>query len=280
MRIGFSMDETGYNSMNERFAAILIEKKIIPATEINRILNEDIVDEDQFLGDILLEEDFLKPLQIATILSKALGIPFLKSLEVDVSPKVVGLIPSDVCMKYKLFPIGFKEEDLTVAVYNPLNEEAMETVRDSTSFATNIVIMPLTEIDKALDLYFTPGGEIKTGVTRRITEKKGESKRLSPDTESGPQSPYTSSSVAPSSGSPEEDMQEGSADLTQVSESETKDNNPEMLSKNDFYRVTGNKAVLFQKWESRFTSPNVIKAHKINKEEFELTSGIFKRMKF
>lgn len=272
------MDETGYNSMNERFAAILIEKKIIPSTEINRILNEDIVDEDQFLGDILIEEDYLKPLQIATILSKALDIPFLKSLDVDVSPKVIGLIPSDVCLKYKLLPIGFKEEDLTIAMYNPLNEQAMETIRSSTSFALNIVIMPMTEIDTAINRYFTPGGEIKTGVTRRITQKKGDSAKLSLETKT--QTPYTSSSVDPSSDSPEEDMQQAEANLKQVSEPESSDTNPEMLSKNDFYRVTGNKAVLFQKWESRFTSPNVIKAHKINKEEFELTSGIFKRKKF
>ena len=283
------MEDSAHSPMNKELFSLLTDQKILSPVDLKRFAEKELVDDDQFLGDLLVQKDVLKPMQLAVIFSKQMNIPLLKSLPPDVRPNVRSALPVDFCRRTRIFPVGIKNEELMLAVCNPLDRESIKEAEQLSEMDVKIVVIPADEAEKVLDDYFPPGMEKKTGLTRRITSKKGDSAKLKNDaSDKGQAVPGTYKAVSVSSGEAaesNEDLEsvteksdpEPADNLRKLSEDESTPSRPVMISKDEFYRVTGNKSVLFQKWENRFTSSNVIRAHKVDKREFELTSGIFKR---
>ena len=60
---------------------------------------------------------------------KLCKIPHISLLDYDIGPDVLKLIPQEVCLKYGLLPIDKLGRILTVAMVDPLDVEALETIR-------------------------------------------------------------------------------------------------------------------------------------------------------
>lgn len=83
----------------------------------------------RFLGEILVENGILNEKSLVTFIVKHCRIPFLSLLDYIVDKSVVPLVPEDICWKYHLLPIDKLGASLTVAMVNPLNQEALHIVR-------------------------------------------------------------------------------------------------------------------------------------------------------
>lgn len=82
-----------------------------------------------FLGEILVEQEVLDEESVITFLAKHCRIPHLSLLDYLIDPEIVGLVPSDTCLEYRLIPIDRLGRNLTVAMVNPLNTGALEHVQ-------------------------------------------------------------------------------------------------------------------------------------------------------
>jgi CRP-like cAMP-binding protein len=82
-----------------------------------------------FLGQILVDLGFIDENSLTSFLAKHCKIPHLSLLDYLIDEKQLSLIPKEVCLKYRLLPIDRLGKNLTVAMVNPLNQEALEEVR-------------------------------------------------------------------------------------------------------------------------------------------------------
>lgn len=83
----------------------------------------------RFIGEILIEDKVLDQDSLISFLAKHCRIPHLSLLDYLIDKDIVQLIPEEICLRHRLLPIDKLGKNLTVAMVNPLDSEALEKVR-------------------------------------------------------------------------------------------------------------------------------------------------------
>lgn len=109
---------------------ILVEGGYISQEQLDEALDRQAKSQGGFLGQILVELGHLDQHTLSTVLVKYCKIPYLSLLDYLVDENLLDLIPKKVCIEHKILPIDKLGKNLTVAVVDPLNKEALKIVRE------------------------------------------------------------------------------------------------------------------------------------------------------
>jgi len=104
------------------------------------------------LGTILLSRRWITEADLARAISEQLGIPthdFSQPEPVDVT--LLSLVPPDFAHARKLIPVARHGDELTVAMADPLDREAIDRVEAVTGLRVRVVIAPESEIRSRLE---------------------------------------------------------------------------------------------------------------------------------
>ena len=82
-----------------------------------------------FIGEILIADGALDQDSLISFLAKHCKVPHLSLLDYLIDKDIVKLLPEELCLRYRLVPIDKLGKNLTVAMVNPLDAEALEQVR-------------------------------------------------------------------------------------------------------------------------------------------------------
>jgi type II secretory ATPase GspE/PulE/Tfp pilus assembly ATPase PilB-like protein len=82
-----------------------------------------------FVGQWLVDLGFIAHDTLTSFLVKKLNLPFLNILDYDIDPEVLKIIPKEICLAHHLLPLDRLGRILSVAMVDPLDEEAIEKVR-------------------------------------------------------------------------------------------------------------------------------------------------------
>ncbi len=84
-----------------------------------------------FLGEILINDGILDEQSLLNFLAKNCKIPHLSLLDYLIEPTFVSLVSEELCLQYRLLPIDRLGRNLTVAMVNPLDREALKAVQNA-----------------------------------------------------------------------------------------------------------------------------------------------------
>lgn len=132
---------------------ILVEKGIITQEQLNKALDVQ-VEEGKMIGEVIVNLGFAKEDEIAQCLAHRYGFAFLPLENYEISQETLSLVPKSVSSHYCLIPIDKIGNTLTVAMFNPLNVEAIEDLEDLTSLEIQIFISTATDIKNAIKKYY------------------------------------------------------------------------------------------------------------------------------
>ncbi len=83
-----------------------------------------------FFGEVLAQEGVLDKESLVSFLAKHCRIPHIGLLDYVIDKSILELIPEEICWKYHLLPVDKLGRNLTIAMVNPLNQKALQAVRD------------------------------------------------------------------------------------------------------------------------------------------------------
>lgn len=95
-------------------------------------LEEGLAEKDRqkcFLGQALVRLGYLSQDELISFLVKQCKIPHINLVDYSIDPRIVRLLPNDLCLKHKLLAIDNLGTILTVAMVNPLDLDALEQAR-------------------------------------------------------------------------------------------------------------------------------------------------------
>lgn len=82
-----------------------------------------------FLTKILVEKGFISEPKLLMALVKQCKVPHARLKEYAIADGVVDMIPENVCLRHGILPVGFVDSELTVAMLNPMDENALDMLR-------------------------------------------------------------------------------------------------------------------------------------------------------
>ncbi len=106
------------------------------------------------LGSIIVEFGFVQESELARVLAEKLSLPYVNLFDPEIPETVTNLIKPEIARKYHVIPVKKEGKSLVLAMADPLDLEAMDSIR----FATGSTIKPAlamgSEIENAIKKYY------------------------------------------------------------------------------------------------------------------------------
>ena len=136
----------------------LIQEGLISRRELDIGLKEH-KKTGQFLGTSLVKLGFIKEEELYPVLAEQLKLSYFKLKEITIDPKIIQKLPAKYAFHYKLIPVKFENDKLTVAVSDPLDLRTIDDLRLLLSLDVVSVLATESDIYEAIRKYYGIGGE-------------------------------------------------------------------------------------------------------------------------
>ena len=118
--------------MNVKLRARKLGEILAARGAVNQVdLDKALAEQRQtkgFLGQILLKRGVIKKRDLAEALEDQLGLAFVELSDQTVAPEIASLLPENLVRLYKALPFDLRENVLSVAMADPLNLPALESM--------------------------------------------------------------------------------------------------------------------------------------------------------
>jgi type IV pilus assembly protein PilB len=138
---------------NKQLGELLFDRGIITQAQLDQALGVQR-DKDGLIGEILVELGFVKEDDIAQSLTAQYGFPYLPLSNYEVNTEITSIIPGRVARQYLLVPIDKIGNNLTLAMSNPLNVQAIEDVELLSGCSVQTFVSTSSDIKKAIEKYY------------------------------------------------------------------------------------------------------------------------------
>ncbi len=136
--------------ITKQLGEVLIEHGVINQGQLEKALVHQ-KEHGGLIGEILVEMGFAKEEDIAQALTVQYGFPYLPLSNYEIDQEIITLIPLRVMKQYLLVPIDKIGTNLTVAMSNPLNVQAIEDVELTTGCTVQLFVATSSDIKRAID---------------------------------------------------------------------------------------------------------------------------------
>jgi len=150
--------QNGLKKKRFLFGEKLIARNLISREQLDIALAEQ-KKTGEFIGTILIDMGFLSAAQLLPVLSKQLGVDYVKLNQIKVDPKIIKLVPAKFACHYKLIPLKKENNILTVAVSDPLNIQTLDDLRLLLKVEINPVLATKKNILEAIRKYYGVGAD-------------------------------------------------------------------------------------------------------------------------
>ena len=139
--------------VNKQLGDLLIERNIISEGQLEKALAVQ-KERGGLIGELLVELGFAKEEDIAQSLTAQYGFPYLPLSNYDINPEIINIVPGRVARQYLLIPIDKISNNLTLAMSNPLNVQAIEDVELISGCSVQTFVSTSSDIKRAIEKYY------------------------------------------------------------------------------------------------------------------------------
>ncbi len=140
-------------SKKVKLGEILVKEKVISKDELDKALAIHQTD-GRKIGQILVELGCASEEEILSHLALQLGVPYVKLGSYDLKQEIISLIPLEMAQKHNVIPIDTVGRYLTVAMFDPLDDELVEQLEANTNMSIQVVAATSEDISGAIDKYY------------------------------------------------------------------------------------------------------------------------------
>ncbi|MDD5505969.1 MAG: hypothetical protein PHR73_04355 [Candidatus Omnitrophica bacterium] len=138
---------------NKQLGQLLLDQKIISQEQLEQALGLQR-DRGGLIGETLVDLGYVKEDDIAQSLTAQYGFPYLSIGSHDISPEIISIIPCMLARKYLLVPIDKIGNNLTLAMSNPLNMQAIDDVELLSGCSVQAFVSTSSDIKRAIEKYY------------------------------------------------------------------------------------------------------------------------------
>jgi type IV pilus assembly protein PilB len=133
---------------------------IVPIEKLDTISGERDKDEQAILS--LLDQGVVTQSQLASARAAQAGLPFVELLEYPVDRTAVAMVPSAMCRRHEVLPIGIAGDYLMLAMVDPGDVFAIDDVRAASRMQVRAVVAERGDLRAAIDRYHRADNEINS----------------------------------------------------------------------------------------------------------------------
>ena len=135
--------------------AILFQSHIITEQELKAALEAQKISGGR-VGEELVRLGVVTQEDIDWALANQLNIPYVRLKRESLDPEAIARVPAQLARRYQLFPLFLSGDELSVAMTDPLNKEAIGELARTTGCQIAVSVGLVREIREMQDLVYGP----------------------------------------------------------------------------------------------------------------------------
>lgn len=120
--------------------------------------------EKKLLGQILIELEYASEVEITRAIASQAGVEYLSLESYDIDGTAAALLDPESARRYLALPIGFDNNRLVVAMFDPNNILALDDIRLITGYEIKPVCVSGSELKLGIEQYASQIGDVESGI--------------------------------------------------------------------------------------------------------------------
>jgi len=142
-----------------RIGQILVDLGFITEDKLAMLLEEQQQRAGEMLGQIAVSMGLITDDQLAQALAEQMNMQVISLADVVVPPDVLGYVTEPMAQLYRIIPISFKDDTLTIAMCDPQKLSIIDELRSFLGYNIRAVVATERDVMRTLDRYYSAGGE-------------------------------------------------------------------------------------------------------------------------
>ena len=135
--------------ITKRIGEVLLERGVIDRKQLEKALAHQ-KEHGGLLGHVLIKLGYTTEQEVALVLTAQYGFPYLPLENYEIDGGMTEIVPEEVARQYCLIAVDRIGNALTLAMADPSNLKAIETVALLTKCVVQAFVSTPTEIEKAI----------------------------------------------------------------------------------------------------------------------------------
>lgn len=146
---------------------VLIDSDKITRQQLNIALKEQ-KQTGELLGNVLVRLGMITGKDLSWAMAESVDIPFIDLKQTQIDTEAVTKITKDMAKKFKVIPFALEDSRLRLALENPNNVTAIDTIRRHTGLNVEIFASDNEGVMDAIEFYYEVGLSIEDEITKNI----------------------------------------------------------------------------------------------------------------
>ena len=142
-----------------RIGQILVDLGYIADEQRELLLDEQRRRPGELLGKLAESMGLITDEQLAQALAEQMAMKVISLTDMQIPANVIQLVTEPMAQLYKIIPIDFKDETLTIAMCEPQKLTVQDELRTLLGYTIKAMVATEREVTKALERYYASGSE-------------------------------------------------------------------------------------------------------------------------
>lgn len=138
-----------------RIGQILVDLGFISEQQLELLLEEQQQHKGELLGQIAIRMGLINDDQLAQALAEQFNLQVIQLNDVVVAPEVLNRITEPMAQLYKIVPVAFQDNTLTIAMCEPQKLSVIDELRSFLGYDIRPVVTTERQINRALERYYS-----------------------------------------------------------------------------------------------------------------------------
>ncbi len=142
-----------------RIGQVFVDLGYIDEEQLELLLEEHLQRHGEKIGQTAIGMGYIDEEKLALALAEQLGLPSIGLADLTIPPEVLAHLTEPMAQLYKVIPISFKNDVLTIAMCEPQNIIVLDEMRNFLGYEIRAVVTTEKDINAALNRYYASDAE-------------------------------------------------------------------------------------------------------------------------
>ena len=153
--------------MADPLGQLLVKKGFLTEDQLWEV-NDAQKQSDEALSTIAVGMGLVDAQQMSLAQGELFGLPVVNVMDQPIGDNVIVMVPETMASVYKVIPVSFKDEVLTVAMANPEHLQTLDDMRNLLGFEVRGAVSNEKDVADAIEQYYADKGESIEDVVAEI----------------------------------------------------------------------------------------------------------------
>ncbi len=139
---------------HRRIGQVLVDMGFITDEQQELLVDEQRENPGQLLGKVAIDMGLISEEQLAQGLAEQLSLQSVSVADITIKKDVIGMVTTEMAQMYRVIPIEFDGDTLSVATCDPQNLSVQDELRTFLGFNIRVLVATESQMTAALERYY------------------------------------------------------------------------------------------------------------------------------